>query len=85
MTERAIGAFMKLDHGIEFDSPDEQKTDLIFALLVPEHSTDEHLQILSHLASLFSDENFCETVRKSDNQTDIYNHLINWQTTSQAS
>jgi PTS system nitrogen regulatory IIA component len=85
LTEKAIGAFMKLDDGIDFDSPDDQKTDLIFALLVPEHSTDEHLQILSHLATLFSDEGFCKTIRQSSSQTEIYHHLINWQVTSQAS
>lgn len=85
LTTRAIGAFMKLDEGIDFDSPDHQRTDLIFALLVPEHSTDEHLQILSHLATLFSDENFCKSVRESEDQTEIYHHLTNWQITSQAS
>jgi PTS system nitrogen regulatory IIA component len=28
---------------------------LLFVLLVPEHATDQHLQILSELAELFSD------------------------------
>jgi len=85
LTERAVGAFLKLENGINFDSPDDQETDLIFALLVPEHYTDEHLKILSHLATLFSDENFCAEVRKTKDSKDIYNHLTNWQLTSQAS
>ncbi|NOQ87971.1 MAG: PTS sugar transporter subunit IIA, partial [Gammaproteobacteria bacterium] len=63
LTEHAIGAFLKLEDGIDFDSPDDQKTDLIFALMVPEHYTDEHLKILAYLATLFSDEDFCKAMR----------------------
>jgi len=85
LTDQAIGAFLKLDTGIDFDSPDEQKTDLIFALMVPEHYTDDHLKILSYLATLFSDEAFCQEVRKCKNSNEIYDHLIHWQLTSQAS
>ena len=85
LTDHAIGAFLKLNEGIDFDSPDKQKTDLIFALMVPEHYTDEHLQILAYLATLFNDEAFCKTIRNTGNNKEIYNHLINWQLTSQAS
>ena len=85
LTEHAVGAFLKLDEGIDFDSPDQQSTDLIFALMVPEHYTDEHLKILAYLASLFNDEEFCNVLRNSTNNEDIYNHLIDGQLTSQAS
>ncbi len=85
LTQHAIGAFLKLEDGIDFDSPDEQKTDLIFALMVPEHYTDEHLKILAYLASLFNNENFCKTIRSTSDSAEIYKHLINWQLTSQAS
>ncbi len=85
LTQHAIGAFLKLEEGIDFDSPDEQKTDLIFALMVPEHYTDEHLKILAYLASLFNNENFCKTIRSTSDSAEIYRHLINWQLTSQAS
>ncbi|HHJ35413.1 MAG TPA: PTS sugar transporter subunit IIA [Gammaproteobacteria bacterium] len=77
LTEKAIGAFLKLDRGIDFDSPDDQKTDLIFALLVPRHYTDEHLKILAQLASQFSDEKFCKTLRDTNDKEGIYNNLIN--------
>jgi len=85
LTDTAIAAFLKLDKGIDFDSPDQQATDLVFALLVPEHYTDEHLKILAYLASLFSDENFCNAIRNVNNSQSIYENLINWQLTSQAS
>jgi nitrogen PTS system EIIA component len=85
LTDQAIGVFMKLHDGIDFDSPDEQKTDLIFALMVPEHYTDEHLKILSYLATLFSDENFCEAVRNTEDGKKIYDQLIHWHPASKAS
>ena len=85
LTEHAIGVFLKLDNGIDFDNPDNQLTDLIFALMVPEHYTDEHLKILAHLASLFSNEDFCQKLRSLNSSQDLYNNLVNWQLTSQAS
>ena len=85
LTDQAIGAFLKLDNGIDFDSPDGIKTDLIFALLVPEHYTDEHLKILAYLASLFSDETFCKEIRNTDDVINIHKHLVSWQIASKAS
>jgi len=49
-----LGAFVRLESGIDFDAVDHKPVDLLFALLVPEESTDEHLKILSQLAELFS-------------------------------
>ena len=85
LTDHAIGAMLKLDEGVDFDSPDSQPTDLVFALMVPEQHTEEHLQILAHLASLFSDEDFCQAMRDTADAEEIYNNLISWQVTSQAS
>ncbi len=78
LTEHAIGAFLKLEKGIDFDSPDKQPTDLIFALIVPEHYTDEHLKILAYLASLFSDEDICKTLRNTNDNKEIHKKLISW-------
>ena len=85
LTEHAIGVFLKLKKGIDFDSPDNQPTDLIFALMVPEHYTDEHLKILANLASLFSNKDFCQKLRALNTEQELYNNLTNWQLTSQAS
>lgn len=84
-SDRAIGAFIKLEQGIDFDSPDNEPTDLLFALMVPEHYTDEHLEILSGLASRFSDATLCQNLRSSKTSTELYDRLTGWQVTSQAS
>lgn len=83
--ERACGAFIKLSSGIDFDSPDDQQTDLLFALMVPEHYTDEHLKILAGLAALFNDNGFCDDVRNAETATELHNRLTSWHITSQAS
>jgi len=54
--DRAIGAVLKLQEGIDYDAPDQAPVDLLFALLVPEDTTEEHLALLAQLAEIFSDE-----------------------------
>jgi nitrogen PTS system EIIA component len=46
---------LKLDRGVDYDAPDREPVDILFALLVPRESTDEHLQILAALARMFAD------------------------------
>ena len=43
-------AFLRLDHPVAFDAGDGQPIDLVFAMAVPEHFTQQHLQLLSELA-----------------------------------
>lgn len=83
--DRAIGAFIKTRQGINFDSPDNAPTDLLFALMVPEHYTNEHLEVLANLASRFSDETYCKNLRAATSSKELYGRLISWQVTSQAS
>ena len=55
--EQAVAAFVRTREPIDFDAPDGQAVSLVFVLLVPEHATGEHLEILSHLAERFADKN----------------------------
>lgn len=61
------GAFYRLSNPLPFDAPDNRPVDLVFFLLVPEQSTEEHLQLLSELAQGFSDPDFRNSLRKLDN------------------
>ena len=78
-TQSAIGAFVKLKQGIDFDAIDQQPVDLVFALLVPEHFTDEHLKILSYLAEMFSDRQFCEKLRLARSNHALFEMINNWK------
>lgn len=77
-TEHTLGAFIRLKQGVDFDAADQKPVDLIFALLVPEESTEEHLQVLAKLASMFSHETFREALRNAKSNGEIYQLLLNW-------
>lgn len=85
LCDHAIGAFISTKEGIDFDSPDQKPTDLLFALLVPEQHTEEHLKILAGLAGLFNDENFCHNLRTAESNAELLKRLTSWHVTSQAS
>lgn len=54
--EKPVGAFTILEQQIDFDAIDQKPVNMIFALLVPEEATDEHLQLLAQLAKIFSNK-----------------------------
>jgi PTS system nitrogen regulatory IIA component len=73
---KPLGALITLESGIDFDSIDNQPVDLLFALLVPEESTEEHLQILARLASLFSLPGLCQQIRSSPDGDSCHDILL---------
>jgi len=79
---KSIGVFLQLQDPIDFDAIDNKPVDLVFGLLVPKDSTDEHLQILANLASLFSDEAICEKIRQAENATEIHALITHSQATT---
>jgi len=79
-SDHTVGAFIKLQNGVDFDSADRQPVDLLFALLVPEKSNEEHLQILAALAKLFSDESLRTQLRDADNIEKIHQLILDWET-----
>ena len=42
-----VCTFIRASSGVPFDSPDNEPVRLVFAMLVPEHATEQHLHILS--------------------------------------
>ena len=78
-TDKTLAAFIKLHKGVDYDAIDNQAVDLIFALLVPENSTEEHLQILAQIAEMFSNEEFRNKLRQADNPQALWSLLKNWK------
>ncbi len=68
-------AFIKLKHGVDYDASDRRPVDLMFALLVPENSTEEHLQILAQLAEMFDKPEFLARLRRQKSSETIYELL----------
>ena len=64
---------------IPFDAPDAQPVGLIFVLLVPERATDLHLQILSELAQMFSDQAFRKQLFAAATAADMHRLITEWR------
>jgi PTS system nitrogen regulatory IIA component len=67
----AVGAFVRLREGVDFDAVDDEPVDLAFALLVPAEANEMHLQLLSQLASIFSDERLRQELRRAVSREQI--------------
>ncbi len=76
----AVGALVRLREPIPFDAPDGAPVGLIFVLLVPERATDLHLQILSELAQMFSDEAFRARLLAAPAAADVHRLINEWST-----
>jgi PTS system nitrogen regulatory IIA component len=63
--DNAIGAILKLQNGVDYDAIDQQPVYFLFALLVPENSTEQHLALLSQLAEMFSDERILKRLQEA--------------------
>lgn len=83
-TSHTLGALIRLQQGVDFDSADRQPVDLLFALLVPEDMTKEHNEILALLARLFSDESFRQKLRSAENSESIHKLLLEWESSHNA-
>ncbi len=76
--ERPVGAMLTLSEGIDFDAADQRPVDLLFALVVPEESTDEHLLILSQLAQMFTNEHVVAELRQCREPAGLIALLNRW-------
>lgn len=55
--KKAVAVFVRMKEPVAFDAPDGKPVSLAVALLVPEHATGEHLEVLAKLAGKFSEKN----------------------------
>ncbi len=77
--KNALGAFVRLRTPIDFDAPDGKPVGHVFVLLVPEHATEQHLQLLSELAQMFSDKQFRESILKCKDAAEIHKLITDWE------
>jgi PTS system nitrogen regulatory IIA component len=75
----AAGCFVRLKQPIAFEAADGKPVLFAFVLLVPERATDQHLQILSELAQLFSDKKLRESLATVPDVETAHQLLTSWQ------
>lgn len=61
--DHARAAFLRLERPVPFAAGDGEPVDLVFAMSVPEHFTQQHLQWLAELAERFADAGFRDALR----------------------
>lgn len=76
-----IAAFIKLKNPIEFAAPDGEPVSILIFLLVPEKATQQHLEILSSIAQLLSDQDTRKTLAAEINPEKVYQLLQTWGST----
>ena len=62
---------LKLREGIDFNSTDNSKVDIIISLLAPDDENDIHIQLLANIASLLDSKVFREKIRSTETADDI--------------
>jgi len=77
--KEAMAAVVRVSEPIPFDAPDGMPVSLLVFLLVPEHATEEHLEILSELAELLSDPVVRDTLMTAPDSAPIRQLLAGWE------
>lgn len=73
-----IAVLIMLAKPVDYDALDEQLVDIVLTLLVPDQPTDEHLQLLAHIAEFFSQESQRVQIRKSQDKQTLYTIITDY-------
>lgn len=79
-----IAAFVRLSEPIPFESPDGEPVSLLIFLLMPDNVTQQHLEILSEVAEMLSNQDFRDALIAEPDAQKIHQSIISWQPNMQA-
>lgn len=82
--DRVIGAFLRVEKPLDFDSVDRQPVDLVFALFAPLDSGVEHLKALALVSRTMRDSANCAKLRANSDPMTLHALLTDTQTTKAA-
>ena len=74
--EKATGAFITLAAPVDYQALDEQPVIMLFAMLVPEEVSQEHLDTLNQLAELFTDADYVQKLQNADSNEAAHKLLV---------
>jgi len=67
-----VGAFVRLQEGVDFDAIDGRDCDLIFMLLAPHSSGADHLRALAQVSRTFRNADLRAMLRTTQTTADIF-------------
>ena len=73
--QQAISVFLLLETPIDYDAPDKQSVDIIFAILVPEEAHNDHLRHLAEVAEILSQQKLLTKLRHAHCGEALYDIL----------
>ncbi len=73
-----VCAFIRTAAPIPFEAPDGEPVSLVFAMLVPEHATEAHLELLSELAQMFSDAHLRDALAATQDAQAAHRLITDW-------
>ena len=76
----AVGCLLTLAEPIDFSALDDRPVDIVFILLVPREATQVHLDLLSHLATLFSNPAMRNALRAAQSAASLQQLLLSGNT-----
>ena len=72
---RVVGLFARLDQPVDFESLDDQPSDLIFLLLAPNSADTTSLKALARISRLLRDPGTRERLRQEPDRRTVYRML----------
>lgn len=75
----ASGAFIRLAEPVDFDAADNQPVDLVFALTTCEMAAGQQMELLSTMADMFSDPQFCKALRGAQDDAELFDLVTGWE------
>lgn len=70
--EEPLAVFVTLAEPIDFDAPDQEAVDIIFALIVPKQFDFQQLNGLDGLIEILKDKKVCAQIRHAHNNQALY-------------
>ncbi len=82
--DSVVGAFLRVEKPLDFDSVDRQPVDLVFTLFAPLDSGVEHLKALALVSRTMRDSTICTKLRANTDPATLHALLTDTQTTKAA-
>ncbi len=73
--EQALGCFIMLKEGIDFDAEDHQQVSMLFSLIVPIEAQEMHLELLATIARLFRNEPYRRQLYQAKTRDELFLRL----------
>lgn len=73
--KKASLAAMVIPNGVDFESLDNKKVNLMFLIAAPETKDNIHLEVLSRLSALLMDEKFRDKLKSAKNAKEFLNYI----------